>query len=378
MGFRNSSTPPPPSRRPSGSWAIRAFLLVCALVLPLVAAPAAADTADEVGELRGIVLEHAAQFRSFRGRYRLVQTSGTAQALQMEFEARIQGEDLYVDLYFNSRSERRELAARWAGVHTDRYDNPDGYIGVSLNSPNWTLAPDMAYMDPRVLFLEIYGRRADDWLAVGRSTAHEREGMRVLSHHMPTYCACSYDVYIDTENRVRRLEYAMRLSEPETEIRRYWDGDLFDVRRLERAWEFDAYDVLDGVSTPTLAASHWYAHDDALSERLWDLRDRGRISELEAWVRNYVDNPATLTTVQTLAFVDPLAVEFNRPLAREDFEIEIPENAFIIDSATGANYTASARPLGRRIPPDLVAGMAVVALIAAGTVAGWWLWRRHA
>ena len=367
----------------------RAVLMAVALVIAscsfsLWAEPVGPSTDSAVvAELRRIILEHAAQFRSFAGTYKLVQDTRDGGLWEPEFECRVQGKNLYLDMQegqvssFDGRdSGLRQINTVYDGVISERLD-VDGSTGVTLGKKNGWMAPDMAYMDPRVLFLEIYGKTAAEWMASGTDTVHYRDGMRVLSHLMD-WCSCSYDVYIDDAGLIRKLEYSMRLLEPDEEVRRYWSGDLFDVRRVERAWEFDAHQLINGVMCPTVATATWYAHDDAISESLWTLEDSAQISQLEAWVRNYVENPEMPAVEQTFEFIDVSNVLFNVPLDRTDFELEIPVGAHVLDEVTGFHYVAQPKRWYQRIPSEAWVGMGLILVLTLVTLGGWGLWRRYA
>lgn len=362
----------------------RRILLAVVSCSLLFAGPAwsSTDANHEVVELRRIILEHAAQFQSFQGKYRLSQETDSGLWAPV-FECRVQGKNMYADMQVDNTRRidgepawDREIYTRWEGIISTRFERADHSPQIMLNNEGW-MAPDMAYLDPTVLFLTLYGKTAEAWLSKGTDTVHRRENMRVLSHMMPS-CACSYDVYIDEENHIRRLEYAMRLLEPEEELKKYWTGDLFDIRRVERSWAFDAWSIVDGVNCPCLVTAIWYAHDNALSEKLWGMRDRNEITGTEAWVRNYVENPETVSSVQTFEFVEPEIIVFNEPLSKEDFALAAPVGAKVRDVASRFSYRVKPKRWYQRIPTDTWLGIGLVFFIIVITFSGWGVWRRYA
>ena len=172
-----------------------------------------------IQDLRQRILDQAQQLRSFKGRYRLQQTSEDG-AWEKTVEYRFQDGDVYFG----------EIASMVSGHPKDglnTYIRHRGAISVvteqgasrsvSMGHPTWDI-PQMALLDPKVLSCELYDEPAEKWLSGGADSLHFRDGMRVLSHRME-HGGVSYDVYFDDAGHIRRLEFVRRLPYPEDLIR---------------------------------------------------------------------------------------------------------------------------------------------------------------
>ncbi len=199
--------------------------------------------------------------------------------------------------------------------------------------------------------------------ASGECALVVKNGERILAHAMnhPTDIAFC-EVYFDEHRRITRLDVVNRLPYPEAEIRKYYSGDLFDLKLTISSIRFAEYSEINGVIFPRVVEEYRY---HGINSEDVDLK-RGEVSEVEARVRAYLAHGTPVVSLARRAEFDLTTLRVNEPLRKEDFVLALPSGT-IGETQTGSQYLIGApgedmaelvkKAEARGITADFMAGL---------------------
>jgi len=338
---------------------------------------------DNVQEMRTLILQWSSSVHSFAGKYRLTldkPDAGQSPAAVYEIEYRYQDKNRYFRknpiIAFPSHPDDimtyalyHDDAALRVESNTENAPKP---ATVSLHRKGWDI-PWGVYITPEELFGEFQEVSLAEILSEGSSSILERSGQRIFSH-INKKNQKNVDIYVDDQNRVSRIEWVMRLSNPEEEIRTLWKGDLFDVRRVIRAIEFGETQEINGVPFPVWAErTRWNVRDedfDALKKEL----ETGKITNLQFAVRLYTELEAFQIEKQVFELF-PESVTINQPLAKDDFRVPVNEGDLVARSEVDEYYAPYKPWYKNPWHPAMIAVYVLITLIAA-SLGLWFIGRR--
>ena len=179
-------------------------------------------------------------------------------------------------------------------------------------------------------------------LSSGAVYLRERNGQKVLCH-VDLDRGERMDLYLDSQYRITRMDKGVL---PSREIMQQYltrrDGDILDLYDVYKTLELSNYRNMGGIDFPLKAVSRTYstAHGPApaMMARLVEQLKAGEIDALEMRVQQFTKVPETLFTVWTVV-IDPETLELNCVLTDDNFEIEFPRGARVLDRILGTSFT---------------------------------------
>ena len=328
----------------------------------------------DIDTLRALVINRPA-LRSFRGAYMITQEDESGGRLVSQDEYRFEGDNRYLTQERMTPGQPKEIHTfvQYQGKYSTRGENDKG-VAITLSEPYWPL-PVGARLNPPMLYGEQHGYSLGEILSEGDSTVVLRDNMRVLSHRFGKGANC-LDIYIDENDRIKRIESVDRLVYSDDEIRMFCNGDLFDVRQLRTTMELDGYQEINGIEFPAWAQKTWWRNDMDYLQPLLDLRKAGGISELEYAVRFYTEVPCIPASVQTLT-VDLDNVEVNIPLTVEDFALDYSKGTSVYDRDTDMGYIVEGYNWLEALSDPMVI-LVLIAMLVIASVLGREVWKKYA
>ncbi len=359
------------------------MLLLLFLSVSRVNAQDADSSDDKIQEMRALILQWSSSLHSFKGKYRLTLDKPDAvqsPAAVYEIEYRYQDKNRYLQknpiIAFPSHPDDIMTYALYHDDATLRVENNTEKkpkpATISLHRKGWDI-PWGVYITPEELFGEFQEVSLAEILSEGDSSIFERSGQRIFSH-INRKKQKNVDIYVDEQNRISRIEWVMRLPNPEEEIRTLWKGDLFDVRRVIRAIEFGETKEINGVQFPVWAErTRWNVRDEEF-EALKKELETGKISNLQYAVRLYTELEAFQIEKQVFELF-PESVTINQPLAKGDFCVPINEGDLIARSEADEYYSPYKPWYKSPWHPVMITLYGVTALVVISVIFGA-VWRR--
>ena len=328
---------------------------------------------EEMKVVKDRLLTWSESLKSFSGEYTVDQywpQEPERTPLHFDFIYRVQGENRLLTHEFTDATNGivvthtdALLNGQFSDLHSENNQvRPIISGSLEYKSNNWTFPPS-ALISPEKLFGNLEGEESlADFLSVGETTLHERDGRRLLHHHNNGYALL---ICFDQQNHVARYELGYSSLSLE-EVSAYWDGEPIDFSQLILTLELKNYAEINGVSFPSRAVKTCWGFEDAPFEAL-----RARY-EAEKWepIIFHVKACTELDVVPRLVQhfeLDVNTAQVNADLPDSMFKIDYPEETVL--------FSAS----GERIQPGpglwfwvlLVGGGIVLLLLLGG---GGWYW----
>jgi len=285
---------------------------------------------DRAAQLRQLVLDRKS-LDSFQIQYSLFHIDAIGNEVFHENrEYLFDGTNRLLRIYLAENRLAARASALFNGNITTRAEQCS-ITGGTINRNNWP-EPLGAEVSPFELYGEIMGDSMSEILSDGESYFFEKNGIRILSHRNSELQTC-VDIYFSDDNLITQIDWVMRPDISFEQLRKSYDGNLFEVRWLNTTLELYNYVHIKGVDFPTFAIKTWWRP----SNELIDMINAGqmKLSEVEKW--SFAKNMSEFVGQQTVD-VDVENLSINEPIAPSAFSLQFPEGAFVQDEQTGILY----------------------------------------
>jgi hypothetical protein len=349
----------------------------------LAAAWNTSGASGETERLKAVVTRWSDALETFSGSYYLSQSSFVNIDGAMHEESHTEwhivlrqaGDNFYFSQeYINPEKEKtwHEIHSFYNDIYNTYTDQAGNRLAVIDNHEREGMPfPPGVYLTPR----EIFGKRPEytlsEVLASGTTRLLQENGKRILSHSNPDLHA-AVDIMLDSGSRVVQMDWVRRpFASPEEELKKIWEGDIFDLRVKKVTLELNEYKSIDGVLFPARVIKTWWRMDRAVAEDINARFDRGEITQDELTVQLYTA-PVHQVNIQTFTLEDAL---INVPLSEGDFAIDWPDDTRVI-KAKNMPEPGEVLPPPRELWQLLLMYAGIAAILLALILAGALLYRR--